>query len=229
MNKSNHHRTVRSFVRRQGRVSDSRRSVLKTLWPKYGITVSDDFFDFAAIFGRIAPVVMEIGFGMGHALIEMAQQNPQINYMGVEVHKPGIAALLAELEELNIQNVRVLEADAQQILMHHISDNSLAAILIYFPDPWPKKRHHKRRLIQHRFVNLLCTKLSAKGYIHFATDWQEYAEQALEIFTHTSELKNRSALGTYMERPRARPLTKFEKRGQQLGHQIYDLIFEKIV
>jgi tRNA (guanine-N7-)-methyltransferase len=178
-------------------------------------------------FGRCAETVVEIGFGMGASLSAMAQANPHINYLGIEVHKPGVGSLVADLHDFNYTNVRVVIHDAVEVLRTQIKDNALMGIQIYFPDPWHKKRHNKRRLIQAEFVQLLATKIKPGGFIHCATDWQEYAEHMLEVFSAEPALSNQQKEGGYAPKPESRPLTKFEQRGARLGHGVWDLIFIK--
>lgn len=220
-------RAVRSFVRREGRMTTSQRAALDTLWSRYGVTLPEGHVDFAVAFGRSAPLVLEIGFGMGDALAMMAAADPARNYVGIEVHRPGVGHLLARLEREQLANVRVICADAAEVLQCHIADGSLDAALVFFPDPWPKKRHHKRRLVQAPFVDLLGRKLRPGGVLHLATDWEAYAQQMLEVVSQDQQFTNRAGQGHYAPRPEYRPLTKFEQRGQRLGHGIWDLIFER--
>jgi len=220
-------RTVRSFVRRAGRMTPGQQSAMETLWPRYGVEVGPGVLDFVTLFGSAAPVVVEIGFGMGQSLLTLARQNPQNNYLGIEVHRPGVGALLAGLAEHQLTNVRVIMADAKEILEAHIASGTLAALLLFFPDPWPKVRHQKRRLVQPDFVNLLASKLSDGGYFHMATDWENYAQQMLEVASNCQSLDNAAGVGQFTPRPDSRPVTKFERRGQKLGHGVWDLLFVK--
>ena len=219
------HRPIRSFVLRQGRVSNAQRQALETLMPEYGISFGTDLLDFEPIFGRSAPTFLEIGFGMGETTAAIAREHPQNNYLAVEVHTPGVGSLLKQIKELGLTNIRVLQRDAVELLQHGLSPESLAGVHIFFPDPWPKARHHKRRLIQPAFVDLLCRHLKPGGYIHAATDWQDYAEQILAVFAGQSQLVNTAA--DYAPRPAHRPLTKFEQRGLRLGHGVWDVVFRK--
>lgn len=220
-------RTVRSYVLRQGRMTPAQREALDTLWIRYGVAPADTDLDLDVLFGRHAPRALEIGFGMGDALAAMAEAHPEQDYLGVEVHRPGVGSLLRQIEQRGLSNVRVVCGDAVQALETRISDNSLDAVHLFFPDPWPKRRHHKRRLVQEQFVALIAQKLKPNGVFHFATDWQEYAEQVLDIMSKSPEFMNSAGSGNYSPRPDYRPLTKFERRGQRLGHQVLDLVFYK--
>jgi tRNA (guanine-N7-)-methyltransferase len=180
-----------------------------------------------AVFEREANTIVEIGFGMGASLLTMAQQNPDTNYIGIEVHKAGLGSLAADLHDNQITNVRLVSEDAVLIFQKYLADASLGGVQIFFPDPWPKKRHHKRRLIQSEFIQLIVQKIKPGGFIHCATDWQDYAEHILEVLSATSGLVNQQKEGGYMPRPSSRPLTKFEQRGVGLGHGVWDLIFIK--
>lgn len=220
-------RLIRSFVRRQGRLSDTQQHALKNLWQQYGLALEQGMLDFTAIFGRTAPCVLEVGFGMGQSLITQAQQNPELNYIGVEVHKPGIGNVLAAIDAQQITNIRLFNADAVEVLQQCIPVNSLTAVQLFFPDPWPKRRHHKRRLVQAPFVELIRQRLIANGRFHLATDWQDYAEQMMLVLTQATGFANAVAPNQYAPRSADRPLTKFELRGQQLGHRVFDLLFVK--
>lgn len=220
-------RSVRSFVRREGRMTPSQRAAFESLWARYGITLAAGVTDLRAVFPHPAPVVLEIGFGMGDSLASMAAADGGRNYLGIEVHRPGVGRLLARLEREQIDNVRVVNADAVEALEKHVVDASLDAVLVFFPDPWPKTRHHKRRLIQPAFVALLAHKLRPGGVLHMATDWQHYAEQMLDTVSRDAGFVNRAGEKQYSPRPDYRPLTKFEQRGQRLGHGIWDLLFER--
>ena len=220
-------RGVRSFVRRQGRMTPAQRRALDELLPRYGVPLGDAPPDLVALFGRRAPVTLEIGFGMGDTLLEMAAAAPELDFLGVEVHRPGIGRLLAGLEARGLGNVRVIEGDATQVLAHMLGDGALARVLLLFPDPWPKKRHHKRRLLQPEFVALAARRLAPGGVFHAATDWTPYAEHMLEVLAACPLLENASPGGGYAARPDYRPLTKFERRGQALGHGVHDLLFRR--
>ncbi|MFZ2313969.1 MAG: tRNA (guanosine(46)-N7)-methyltransferase TrmB [Methylobacter sp.] len=218
---------IRSFIRRQGRVTQGQQLALDNHWAKYCLDPKVDY-DFAQVFGRDAPLIVEIGFGNGDSLAKMAAANPDNDYIGIEVHRPGVGHLMMLLDQQGLNNVRIYCHDAIEIIEHKIADNSLAGVHLFFPDPWPKKKHHKRRIVRPSFVELLVRKLKAGGYFHAATDWQNYAEAMLEVLSAAgSGLSNTSNTGDYCERPEYRPLTKFEQRGMRLGHGVWDLIFKK--
>jgi tRNA (guanine-N7-)-methyltransferase len=217
-------RPIRSFVLRQGRLTAAQQRALETSMPVYGVPYASQAIDLNALFGRTdSPKILEIGFGMGETTARIAQSQPHCDFLGVEVHTPGVGSLLKQIEESGLQNLRLIQHDAVEVLTHMIADASLNGLHIFFPDPWHKKRHHKRRLIQAGFVRLLCSKLKPGGYLHVATDWQEYAEWVLEILKAEPELRNSAE--DYAAKPDYRPLTKFENRGIKLGHGVWDLIF----
>lgn len=218
---------IRSFVRREGRLTKGQQRALDELLPLWGIELSAHHLSPASLFEREAPLHLEIGFGMGQSLLQMAAQQPQHNFIGIEVHRPGVGALLAGIEQQQLTNIRVCNADAVEVLQQMIPDAILAAVYIFFPDPWHKKRHNKRRLIQPEFVKLLCQKLQFGGVLHAATDWQEYAEHMLQVLQAEPELANMAAQD-YSAKPDYRPLTKFELRGKKLGHGVWDLMFRKV-
>jgi tRNA (guanine-N7-)-methyltransferase len=217
---------IPSFIRRQGRVTPGQQLALDNYWVKYCLDPKVDY-DFSKVFGRDAPLVVEIGFGNGESLAKMAAANPDTNYIGIEVHRPGVGHLMMLLDKQGLNNVRIYSHDAIEIIEYKIADNSLAGLHLFFPDPWPKKKHHKRRIVRPDFVELLVRKLKAGGYFHAATDWQNYAEAMLAILSASPGLTNISPTGDYCERPEYRPLTKFEQRGIRLGHGVWDLIFRK--
>jgi len=219
-------RPIRSFVRRQGRITLGQNAALETLWPVFGLEPGLAFNPSEA-FGRVAPLILEIGFGNGESLAQMAAAAPEKDFLGIEVHRPGVGHLLLRVEELGLSNVRVYCADAVEILRNRIAENSLDSVQVFFPDPWHKKRHHKRRLINTEFVALLADRLKPEGILHCATDWEHYAAQMLEVLEECPSLRNRAGQGNYDERPAHRPLTKFELRGQRLGHGVWDLLFVK--
>ena len=221
------HRPIRSFVRREGRITKAQERALTELWPRYGVDAGDAPLDFRALFGRAAPVHVEIGFGNGDVLAAMAARHPEYDYLGIEVHRPGIGALLRRLEAAGLGNARVMRADAEEVLARNIPDAALSAVYIFFPDPWPKKRHHKRRLIQPEFAELVRRKLQPGGMLHLATDWRDYAEQMLDVLSQTPGFENTAGAGAFAPRPEERPLTKFEQRGKRLGHEVYDLSFRR--
>jgi tRNA (guanine-N7-)-methyltransferase len=218
---------IRSFIRRQGRLTPGQEIALDQHWPQYGLEPELDY-DFSQVFGRQVPLIVEIGFGNGDSLAKMAAANPDHDYIGIEVHKPGVGHLLILLTEQGLTNVRVYCHDAIEILEQKIPDHSLAGLHLFFPDPWHKKKHHKRRIVRPSFVDLLNKKLQVGGYFHAATDWQHYAESMLDVLSASEGLKNTSLSQDYCERPDYRPLTKFEQRGLRLGHGVWDLIFRKV-
>ena len=220
-------RTVRSFVRREGRLTPGQERALDELWPKFGIDDGDNILNLEQIFGRTAPTVFEIGFGNGSSLAEMAEKQPDTNYIGVEVHRPGVGHLLKLIEEKNLTNLHIACTDAVELLKYRIADNALDRLQLYFPDPWHKKRHHKRRIIQPAFVNMLSKKIKSGGHLHMATDWQHYAEQMLDDLSQNDDFINGADDGSYIPRPDYRPLTKFEQRGHKLGHGVWDLLFKR--
>lgn len=219
---------IRSFVKRQGRLSTGQQKALQEQWPLYGLTLKQGLLSMAQVFGREAPTVLEIGFGMGTSLIEMARANPHKNYLGIEVHRPGVGALLKQVSAHNLSNVRVFNDDAVEVLQHCIPEDSLAEVYLFFPDPWHKKRHHKRRIVQPEFVQTLHAHLEPGGRFHMATDWEDYAEHMMAVMSQPQNgFNNLSGAGQFTPRPEYRPLTKFELRGQKLGHGVWDLIFIK--
>lgn len=220
-------RPIRSFVLRQGRLTGAQERALQQLWPQFGLEVSASSVDFEQLFGRAAPVVLEIGFGNGDALAHCALEDPARNYLGAEVHTPGVGHLLLAIEAHTLANVRVHRGDAVELLKTQISPASLSEIRVWFPDPWHKLRHNKRRLIQPDFVHLLASRLKPNGILHLATDWQHYAEHMRNVLEASSEFTNVSAPGSFAERPQWRPLTRFEQRGQRLGHGVWDLLYRR--
>jgi tRNA (guanine-N7-)-methyltransferase len=220
-------RTVRSFVLRGGRLTDGQKRALDEYWPRFGIDEGHGKLDFRGLFGNSNPVIFEIGFGNGEATWQMAKAHPQENFLGAEVHRPGVGRLLLKMEEHGLTNIRIACTDAVVFLRERIQDSSLAGIRIYFPDPWPKKRHHKRRIIQPEFIQLLVSRMRVGAVLHLATDWEPYSEHMLEIINQADGLKNLSPDGTFCEKPEWRPDTKYEKRGERLGHEVRDLLFEK--
>lgn len=223
---NSHMKSVRSFVAREGRATAAHKAAMHELWPKYSLNLQPGMLDFGKIFGRNAPLVFEIGFGDGSSLLQMAQQNLDKDFIGVEVYKTGISKLLSGVNGSGLTNVRVFCADAVEVLENCIPDNSLHQVLLFFPDPWPKARHHKRRLVQPKFVQLLHDKLQVAGCLHMATDWENYAQHMLEVMEQAAGWENVAGAG-YIARPSTRLLTKFEKRGQSLGYGTWDLMFRK--
>lgn len=219
-------RKIRSFVLRQGRMTKAQERALEDGFPKFGITYVPTLLNLPQVFGcETSPKILEIGFGMGDATAKIAQTLPESDFLAVEVHTPGVGSLYKWMEELALTNIRIIQHDAVEVLQNMIADGSLDGVHIFFPDPWHKKRHHKRRLIQAEFVKLLCQKLKVGAYIHVATDWQEYAKWVLEVLNAEPQLKNTAE--DYAEKPYYRPLTKFENRGLKLGHGVWDLVFRK--
>jgi tRNA (guanine-N7-)-methyltransferase len=219
------HPPIRSFVLRQGRFSPGQQRAYAELLPRFGVPFQPQPIEFTALFGRSAPVVLEIGSGMGDTTATIAAAHPGVDYLAVEVHTPGVGSLLKLLGEQALTNVRIIQHDAVEVVKEMVAPASLAGIHIFFPDPWPKKRHHKRRILQPAFAGLLAARLAPGGYLHFATDWEEYAAQALEVLGATQGLAN-SGDG-FMPRPEGRPRTRFEQRGLKLGHVVNDLYFTK--
>ena len=221
------HRAVRSFVLRQGRFTPAQQRAFDELWPRFGLDYTGVPRDFDAIFGRTAPRVLEIGFGNGDALRFAAAQDPDRDYVGIEVHAPGVGRLLNALGVDDASHVRLYHHDAVEVLRNEIADASLDEVRIYFPDPWHKKRHNKRRLIQPEFAALLVSKLRVGGRLHAATDWQDYAEQMWDVLDATPGLTNRAGPRGHVARPEWRPQTHFETRGQKLGHGVWDLVYDR--
>ena len=217
---------IRSFIRRQGRLTPGQQQAIDHHWDTFCLDPKLDY-DFTQVFGREAPLFLEIGFGNGDSLAKMAAANPDKDYIGIEVHKPGVGHLLILLNEQNISNVRIYCHDAIDILEHKLPDHSLAGLHLFCPDPWHKKKHHKRRIVRPSFVELLNKKLKTGGYFHAATDWQDYAESMLAVLSADAGLSNTSPTHDYCPCPEYRPLTKFEQRGIRLGHGVWDLIFTK--
>ncbi|KTC98263.1 tRNA (guanosine(46)-N7)-methyltransferase TrmB [Legionella erythra] len=220
-------RTIKSFVLRAGRTSNRQQQGLDQWLPAYELPLDGSLWDWRTLFNREADTVVEIGFGMGASLLAMALRHPDINFVGIEVHRAGLGSLAADLHEQGLTNVRLVAMDAVEVIKTRIADASLAGIQVFFPDPWPKKRHHKRRLIQPDFVSLLAAKLQKGGFLHCATDWQDYADHMLAVLDKEPALINQQAGGGFSPRPETRPLTKFEQRGQRLGHGVWDLIYTK--
>ena len=221
------HRNIRSFVLRKGRMTVAQQHALDELWPHYGIERRETVLDFDEHFEHPADVIMEIGFGNGESTWQMAQQEPQKNFIGVEVHEPGVGQLLMALDEHGIENVRIACEDAVPFLQKRIAAGSLSGVRIYFADPWPKKRHHKRRIMQTEFVSLRARCINKGGILHLATDWLPYAEHMLEVMRANPDFINLSADGDYCERPDWRPYTKYEQRGEKLGHEVLDLLYQR--
>lgn len=217
---------IKSYIRRQGRLTPGQQHAIDTLWDRYCLNPDVDY-DFSEVFGRTAPIIMEIGFGNGTSLVEMAVANPDLDYIGLEVHTPGVGHILRLIEDKGLNNIRLYNHDAVEVLENKIKDGALAGLHLFFPDPWHKKKHHKRRIVRPDFVKVLTRKLHPGGYFHAATDWQHYAEDMLNVLSSNSELTNTSETQDYCPRPDYRPLTKFEQRGIRLGHGVWDIIFTR--
>lgn len=225
-------RKIQSFVRRSGRLTLGQAAGLGELWPEYGVEVSKKngragLLDFDAIFAQIQPIVLEIGFGNGDSLLEMALSQPQTNFIGIEVYEAGIGRLINQAHKHQLSNLKIIKADAVEILKNNIADNSLNGFQLFFPDPWHKKKHHKRRLINTVFLDLMSQKLVQDATLHMATDWADYAKQMMAILTQHPHFKNTQNAYKYSTRPEYRPITKFEKRGKVLGHDVWDLVFRR--
>ncbi len=219
-------RKIRSFVLREGRLTPAQELALEELWPRFGVELDNSELGWEELFGRNAPCHLEIGFGDGEALLHAAREFPENNYLGIEVHRPGVGQLLRGIEEYELENLRVACCDALTLLERQIPAASLAAVRLYFPDPWPKKRHHKRRIVQPTFMDIVASRLEDGGMLHMATDWENYAEHMREIVEPRSDFTNVAGPGESSERPPWRPVTKFERRGRKLGHGVWDLIYK---
>jgi len=220
-----HHRKIRSYVRREGRFTPAQKSAYESLWPIYGLDATVEQWDFSRVFDRQSDVFLELGFGDGRVLKRLSAQYPENDYLGIEVHRPGVGRVMRELDQMGLKNVRVASEDGMELLQNNIAAGSLAGILIFFPDPWHKKKHKKRRMIQAEFVHMAASRLKPGGILHLATDWEDYAQQMLEVLTAEPLLINTSTENTFVERPQSRPLTKYEERGLRLGHGVWDLVF----
>lgn len=220
-------RQVRSFVLREGRLTTGQQHALERLWPKYGLERADGELDAVKTFGREAPLVLEIGYGMGASLADMAANEPDKDFVGIEVHRPGVGALLMAIEQRGLANLRSYCDDAVEVLNKCIADASLDRLQLFFPDPWHKKRHHKRRMVQAAWLSLVARKLKPGGRLHLATDWEDYALQMAELCAAEPSLTNLGAADGFHPRPNWRPLTKFEQRGERLGHGVWDLLWER--
>jgi len=227
MSATEHPRAIRSFVTRNGRITPAQERALAVLWPRYGVDFGPEPLDARALFGREAPRTVEIGFGNGDNLLALAAAHPGRDFLGVEVHRPGVGRLLLGLEERRLANVRVICHDAVEVFERQVAPQSVHEILVLFPDPWPKKRHHKRRLVQEAFVKLATQRLGSAGELRVATDWQPYALQMLEILSAAPALENLAADGGFVPRPAEREPTRFERRGERLGHEVWDLAFRR--
>ncbi len=221
-------RRIRSFVKRSGRMTLGQQKAYDNYWPQYGLSLQDNELNYVEVFGREAPVILEIGFGMGASLVEMAVAAPEQNFIGIEVHQPGVGKLFHLMDEQGVNNIRAYCDDAVDVINQCIPNDSLARVQVYFPDPWHKKKHNKRRLIQPDFIQLLRVKLKVDGVIHLATDWEHYAEQMMEVMTAAEGFSNQAEEYCFAEKPAYRPITKFERRGERLGHGVWDIVFQKV-
>ena len=226
MTEALHHRPIRSYVVRGGRLTPSQEEAINSLWPVYGLENDQGLINRETVFGRSAELVFEIGFGMGDSLVAMASEHPERDYIGIDVHPPGIGTILRDIKNADLKNLRVMQGDAMEVLQTCFEDKALDRVQIYFPDPWHKKRHHKRRMIQSGFVSDLATKVRSGGILHLATDWENYAEQMMEVMSASEQFRNLAGEGNFAEE-HERVETKFERRGKRLGHGVWDLLFEK--
>lgn len=220
-------RTVRSFVLRQGRLTASQKRAMEVFWPDYGLQTQAGLLDAQLSFGRIAPLVLEIGFGNGQSLLQMAMAEPDHDFIGIEVHRPGVGSLINAAQQEGLRNLKLFNQDAIDVLKLALPDQSLSRVQLFFPDPWHKKKHHKRRIVQPDFVELVRSKLKIGGVFYMATDWQHYANHMLEVMTQAPGFRNQAHDGLFVPRPAQRPQTHFEQRGQKLGHGVWDLMFER--
>ena len=222
-----HRRAIRSYVIRAGRMTAGQEHAWQTLWPRYGIEFTGQPLDLDRIFARTAPRILEIGFGTGDALLAYADRHPESDCLGIEVHPPGVGHLLRQIQQSGLTNVRAICHDAVEVLQYGLPDRCLDEVHIFFPDPWHKKRHHKRRLLQPPFVSLLANVLKQAGILRLATDWQDYAQQMLEVMQSSTAFDSLSDASGFVARPEHRPITRFERRGHRLGHGVWDLAYRK--
>ncbi|MDR9468069.1 tRNA (guanosine(46)-N7)-methyltransferase TrmB [Marinospirillum sp.] len=222
-----HDKRIRSFVLRQGRMTAAQQRGVDDFLPHYGLNLEDGRINPAEVFGRQAPMVVEVGFGMGNSLLEQLQALPDHDFIGIEVHLPGVGKLLCEAGDLNLDNLRVYRDDAVEVLNQCFPDESIDLFQLFFPDPWPKKKHHKRRIVQPPFVEIVRKKLKIGGCFHLATDWAAYAEHMRDVMNAAPGYSNTTSEGDFVSRPATRPLTKFEQRGEKLGHGVWDLIYQR--
>ncbi len=220
-------RKIQSFVRRSGRLTEGQKSGLNELWSEFGVDLPKGKINLESIFTKPQPIVLEIGFGNGDSLLEMAINTPNKNFLGIEVYEAGVGRLINEANKHQLTNLKIIKNDAVEVLKHHIEDNSFETFQLFFPDPWHKKKHHKRRIVQTDFLDLISNKLQNGGTIHMATDWENYAQHMMETLEKHPHFKNTLSAHNYSVRPEHRPMTKFERRGERLGHGVWDLIFTK--
>jgi len=226
-NTNKHIRTIQSFVRRSGRLSKAQSTGLNELWPNFGVDlIEEKILDLAELFETNQDVVLEVGFGNGDSLLEMATKQNQVNFLGIEVYEAGVGRIINEAHKRQLKNLKIIKNDAVEVIKHHIKDDSLSKFQLFFPDPWHKKKHHKRRILQTSLLDMLTKKLKNGGIIHIATDWEHYAEHIMETMEAHPDFKNTLGDHIYSPRPAHRPLTKFENRGQRLGHGVWDIIFQ---
>ena len=228
MSQPEHPRPIRSFVTRSGRITEAQQRALEDLWPAYGVEFQGAPLDLALTFGRVAPRIVEIGFGNGDNLMALATAHPDRDYVGIEVHRSGVGRVLLTAHERGLTNVKVICHDAVEVFEHQLAPDSLEEVLILFPDPWPKKRHHKRRLVQAPFVACVASRIRPGGLLRLATDWEPYALEMLAVLESSTVLRNEAGPGAFIERPEERPTTRFERRGERLGHGVYDLAFRRV-
>ncbi|MCG7872919.1 MAG: tRNA (guanosine(46)-N7)-methyltransferase TrmB [Candidatus Thiodiazotropha lotti] len=221
-------RPIRSYVLRQGRMTEGQQKAYEALWPRYGVELDGDQLDLSGPFEQTQPVTLEIGFGNGESLRQLAQKQPEQNFLGIEVHGPGVGHLMIQLQQYQLSNVRILKHDAMELLRHHLQPGSLQRVLLYFPDPWHKRKHNKRRIVQDEFAELVHRALIPGGILHMATDWEDYARQMMNVLSAHPGFNNQAGEGNFSPRPETRPLTKFEQRGERLGHGVWDLLFERL-
>jgi tRNA (guanine-N7-)-methyltransferase len=219
-------RRIRSFVQRSGRMTPSQQNALEQQWPSFGLQLTDGLLDFKQLFGNDNPVIMEIGFGMGDSLITMAKTMPENNYLGIEVHKPGVGRLLNNAQNEGLSNLKVFADDAIEVMAQCIADHSLGGVQLFFPDPWHKKKHNKRRIVQPKFAQDIRQKLAPNGIFHMATDWQPYAEHMMEVMEVAPGYSNLAGPGEFSPQPDFRPVTKFQRRGEGKGHGVWDLMYQ---
>lgn len=221
-------KAVRSYVLRAGRMTDGQKAAFQRHWKTYGLSLFGGALDQEAVFGRRAPLVVEVGFGMGDSLLAMARDEQDKDFIGIEVHPPGVGRLMNLAADEGLNNLRLYMADAVDVISDCIADASIDRFQLYFPDPWHKKKHHKRRIVQPDFIKLICRKLKPGALLHLATDWEAYAEQMAEVLAENTELESENADSPFCERPHFRPITKFESRGARLGHGVWDLLYHKV-
>lgn len=221
-------KSIRSYVLRSGRITDSQRKAFETHWSSFGLELGSGKLDTESTFGSTAVLVVEIGFGMGDSLLKMAQASPHQHFIGIEVYSPGVGSLMRRAQEIGLKNLRVYLADANDVIEECFNENTIDRIQLFFPDPWHKKKHNKRRIVTHNFVQLVRSRLNLDGVFHMSTDWKAYAEQMLEIMEQSDGFSNCAGAGKFSVKPNYRPLTKFEIRGERLGHDVWDLVFKRI-